>query len=618
VTEFSLPVPRPVRTWHGLAGLLLLLMAALTVAPAPAAAASAPTGLRATAVTPARITLSWNVGKAPKYRIQYSTSPSMTDARYRRFSEPRAEIAGLLPGTTYYLRVRAISATGTNLSPYSAAIKARTTASTPAGLRPTAVTPVAISLSWNPVTDAPRYRVQYSTSPSMADATYRRVTDAQAQLTALQPKKTYYLKVRVITADGDNLSPYSPALTVRTTASTPTGLQPTAAAPTAISLSWAAVADAPRYRVKYATDPSMETANYRRVTEPRAQLTGLRPDTTYYLRVRVITADGVGLSPYSEAVEVTTAEAPLRVASYNIRCANCFEGLPDELPWVERRSAVVDAIRDKDLDVVGIQEASQAWLKDANGKVYDLSQFEDLQQRLGAPWQLTNDKRNNCVRHTTPTRCEYQDQGASRGTRILYNGSRVELLSSGSKLLGAKDDGSSPRYLAWAVLRQRSTGIEFFFADSHLEDDKELYELRKTEGELAVQTIKARNSANLPVIAVGDWNSSRFADPSNAPYDAYIKAGFTDPIGNWANATRAVDPTAERTISTWLNSFNGFARHAKGYRSWDNGSYIDYMLTTPMRISEWETVARLDGDDNVVGVIPSDPNMIRMTVYLPR
>jgi endonuclease/exonuclease/phosphatase family metal-dependent hydrolase len=192
------------------------------------------------------------------------------------------------------------------------------------------------------------------------------------------------------------------------------------------------------------------------------------------------------------------------------------------------------------------------------------------------------------------------------------------MLSSGAKLLGSKEDGSSPRYLAWAVLRQRSTGTKFFFADSHLEDDKDLYALRKSEAEVAVQTIRERNPDGLPVIAVGDFNSSRFSDPTNAPYDAYIQGGFSDPIGNAYDSTQAVNATAERSISTWLNSFNGFVRHAKGHRSWDNGSYLDYMLTSPMRVSEWETVARLDVNDDFVGIIPSDHNMIRMTVYLPR
>jgi hypothetical protein len=138
------------------------------------------------------------------------------------------------------------------------------------------------------------------------------------------------------------------------------------------------------------------------------------------------------------------------------------------------------------------------------------------------------------------------------------------------------------------------------------------------EAEVAVRTIQDRNRADLPVITVGDFNSSRFANPTNAPYDVFTGAGFTDPIGNAARSIRAVDPTAELASGTWLNSFNGFVRRAKGNRSWDNGSYIDYMLTTPMRVSEWETVAHLDSNDDFVGTIPSDHNLIRMTVYLPQ
>jgi endonuclease/exonuclease/phosphatase family metal-dependent hydrolase len=410
-------------------------------------------------------------------------------------------------------------------------------------------------------------------------------------------------------------------------ASTPSGLRSTAVTPTTMSLAWRAVAHAPKYRVQVARTSSMAGAKYYRSAGTSKRVTGLKASTTYYVKVRVISTRGANLSSYSRAVKVRTARkavaaasasAPLRVGSYNIKCANCFSNLPNELRWAERRSAVVSAIRNENLDVIGVQEASQGWLRDAAGRPVELSQFEDLQRRLGGPYQLTNSARNNCVRSTTPTRCQYRYQGASQGTRILYNASRVEVLASGSKLLPSRGGAANSRYLAWAVLRQRSTGLRFFFANAHLEATKGAYALRKREAATAVRTIKARNTAKLPVIAVGDFNSSRFADPANAPYDAYVKAGFRDPLGGVANSTRAVRPAAARRVSTWLNSFNGFVRHAKGNRKWDNGSYIDYMLTTPMRVTEWKTVARLDSRGNFVGVIPSDHNLLRMTVYLPR
>jgi endonuclease/exonuclease/phosphatase family metal-dependent hydrolase len=409
-------------------------------------------------------------------------------------------------------------------------------------------------------------------------------------------------------------------------AATPSALRSTAATPTTLSLTWRAVSRAPKYRVQVARTSSMAGAKYYRSARSSVRVTGLKASTTYYVKVRVISARGANLSSYSPATKVKTAakavtaasvSSPLRVGSYNIKCANCYAHLPNELRWEGRRAAVVSTIRNENLDVIGLQEASQGWLRDAKGRPVELSQFEDLQRRLGWPYKLTNSKRNNCVKSTTPTRCQRKDQGASQGTRILFNASRVDLLASGSKLLPSKGGAANSRYLAWAVLRQRSTGRKFFFADAHLEAAKGAYALRKREAATAVQTIKTRNTARLPVIAVGDFNSSRFADPTNAPYDVYMKAGFVDPLGGAANSTRAVDPAADRRVSTWLNSFNGFVRHAKGNRSWDNGSYIDYMLTTPMRVAEWETVARLGSNDDFVGVIPSDHNMVRMTVYLP-
>ena len=130
---------------------------------------------------------------------------------------------------------------------------------------------------------------------------------------------------------------------------------------------------------------------------------------------------------------------------------------------------MVATIKAANLDVVGLQEAQQSWLKDAAGKPIDLSQFEDLAARLGSPWRLTNTKRNNCVKDTTPTNCVYADRGASKGTRILYNADRVELLAAGSKALAYAKAESTQRFVTWAVFRQRSTGQKFFFADAHLE-----------------------------------------------------------------------------------------------------------------------------------------------------
>lgn len=389
---------------------------------------------------------------------------------------------------------------------------------------------------------------------------------------------------------------------------------------TSVNLAWTAVKGAPIYRVKWSTTSNWVNPQYLEQTGINATVTGLKPSTTYYLKVRVVSAKGAELSAYSPKVKITTkaktvvtGSAPLRVGSYNVRCSSCSGGGSESGTWSERRGAVVSTIKDEDLDVLGVQEASQARLTDTSE---NLSQFDDLAQRLGSPWKLTNAKRYNCVKDTSQTNCSYQNQGASHGTRLLYNSSRVSVVDSGSTLLPGPT--SDPRYVAWAVFEQRSSGRKVLVANTHLAPDSSKYALRQQQAAKALATMRANNSNDLPMIAIGDWNSGRWDKPSNTPKNVYLAGGLVDPLGAVLETSKPpVAATVEKRINTWLNSFNGFARHATGHPTWVNGTYIDYIMTTPMRVSEWETVAKLDGGGNFVGRIPTDHNMVRATVWVP-
>ena len=245
-----------------------------------------------------------------------------------------------------------------------------------------------------------------------------------------------------------------------------------------MGLRWNKSGSGIRYRIRWATDAKLSDSSYKRVTDPAGTVTGLKPAKSYWFAVRVITGDGDNLSPYSTAIKVTTASvkptgpAPagtaLRVASFNVRCANCLDARPLERTWYQRRDDVVRTILDQHPDVVGLQEASQGWLKDSAGAKVDLSQFEDLRNRLGGGWTLNQQQPEQLRQATTPTNCVYADRGASQGTKIIYNANSVTLIDQGSKALPSAES-SNRRYLAWARFKQRSTGKEFFFADTHLE-----------------------------------------------------------------------------------------------------------------------------------------------------
>lgn len=513
----------------------------------------------------------------------------------------------------------------------------------PVGLRAVSTSASAVSLGWDEVSSAPRYRIQYSTSSKLSKATYVEVVDNAYELTRLKPKTRYYFRVRVITESGKSLSKDSATFSVKTASASgytylaPRNLSVTATSSSAASVKWDSRASGIRYGIEYSKSASGNDAVYVRVATPETTITGLKPGSAYYFRVRVTADDGDSLSEYSDlvkgetrSVDKPTAEgtasrgASLRVISYNVKCVNCFSGLPEEGTWTERRGAVVANLRKQDPDVIGIQEASQGWLRDEKGKSISLSQFEDLQQRLGSTYRLANDKRNNCVKSTTPTKCVYADQGASKGTKIIYNSERLTLVDQGSRQLSAVDAGDNERYVAWAILHQKSTGKKFFFTDTHLEQEKDragksdYYELRRTQAREITQVIATRNTKKLPVVSVGDYNSSRFAAPSNAPYDVMLSAGLIDPIGNAYRSTKtAPGATVEKRVNTQYSSFNGYTRTAQKREDWINGSYIDYIFTSPMRVTEYENVVDVDRDGRFNGVIPSDHNLQRATVHLP-
>jgi endonuclease/exonuclease/phosphatase family metal-dependent hydrolase len=413
---------------------------------------------------------------------------------------------------------------------------------------------------------------------------------------------------------------------------TPSGLKSSNQTSTSVSISWNSVSGAPRYRVQYSTKADFSGPGYNRFTTTSAEIRGLKANTTYYLRVRAISADGTtNLSPYSAAITAktkaalatTTASAvnPLSVASYNVKCANCFSGVANELPWADRRSAVVNNIKAQKPDVIGIQEASQGWLKDP--RPGGLSQFEDLQERLqaaGANYQLTNAKRNNCVKDTTPTNCVYADKGASQGTKLYYNPSTVALVGQGSLALPSIKASDNPRYLAWGIFTQKSTNKKFLVGNAHLEPapGAAYHTLRTKQAQAITAELKKRNPQNLPVLMVGDMNSHKWTTPTNAPYDVMLAAGYVDPLGNTYKSDQPSGAaTAEKTVGANYDSFNGFHRLAKARNAWGNGTYLDYIFTSKMRVIEWRTVVNVDSSGNFVGTIPSDHNMVKATVQLP-
>jgi endonuclease/exonuclease/phosphatase family metal-dependent hydrolase len=396
-----------------------------------------------------------------------------------------------------------------------------------------------------------------------------------------------------------------------------------------LTFSWGAVANAPQYRLALSSKSDMSSATYITTSTTTGEVRGLSPATPYYAQVRVISVTGAAITSYSPVVTAGTATVPvlpaiakpLSVASYNIRCSSCFDGLPDEKAWVDRRGAVVQTIVSKMPDIIGVQEASQTWLDDPRPGGY--TQFEDLRDRLlaaGAAYKLTDSDRNNCVDSRLPSNCVYADKGASAGTKIFYNANTVKLIRSGSQVLPTVPGADIPRFVAWAEVMQLSTGKSMFFADTHLATGKDAAsnDLRKAQAQTIMTTIGSKNTGSLPVVLVGDLNSNKWTDPANGPYDVLTGRGLVDPLGNtFASWYPSGAATAETVVNRRVNSWNGLERVVRQGAAGTSGTYIDYIFTSKMRVSYYENVAKIDALGNYVGTIPSDHNMQFAAVGLP-
>ena len=352
------------------------------------------------------------------------------------------------------------------------------------------------------------------------------------------------------------------------------------------------------------------------------KITGLMKSTNYWFRIRTKSSKGVATSTFSPARQLRTtsgeAFAPLRAATYNVMCANCSSSHP----WAKRRAGLVKAIKAQDLDVLGVQEASQGLTVGADGT--SKAQFDDLLDLLGKGYALTNTYRYNCARSTSPNNCDPTDRGASNDVRIIYNVHRVDRLGQGSVRFKAQDPGSPSRFLAWARLRQVSTGKKFFVVNTHLDPSDDAsrstyhYNLRAAQTRELLAAVRKNNPAKLPVLILGDFKSSKYATPSNAPYDLITGAGYVDPLGNTYRSTIPDrSATVQQRVGTEYNTKNNLAAEAPRSK-YINGSVIDYIYTSDeVPVVQWQTVVDVTSSGRFSRTPPSDHNMVRVTVTFP-
>lgn len=225
-----------------------------------------------------------------------------------------------------------------------------------------------------------------------------------------------------------------------------------------------------------------------------------------------------------------------RVMSYNIRFDNPADGVNH---WPKRSDKVFALIKKYDPALLGLQEALR-------------SQIDDILEAL-PQYSFVGVGRDN---------------GRDKGeySPILYQPSKVELLWANTQWLseqpqtpGSKGwDAAITRVVTWAFFRDRETGKEFYYLNTHFDHIGK--EARRNSATILVDLTKELQAGkDIPVFVTGDFN----AQPSEPPYAVMMDSKLFRDARNGSN---------EGTFCTF--SVNGppcnlidYIFHTSGFRS---------------------------------------------------
>ncbi|MBU5355376.1 fibronectin type III domain-containing protein, partial [Paenibacillus barcinonensis] len=211
------------------------------------------------------ITLTWAViADATKYEIEADGAVVAT------VEEPSYSHTSLLPGTAHKYRIRAL--TESNTSAWTAVLTQSTIPASVSGLTVNSTTNAAIALKWTAVTGATGYDLEI-------DGTVVAATGTAYTKSGLAANTEHTFRIRSKNAAG--VGTWSDLINGTTLLNTP--VLKAASEETAITLTWAPIADATKYEIE------ADGAVVATVEEPSYSHTSLLPGTAHKYRIRALT-----------------------------------------------------------------------------------------------------------------------------------------------------------------------------------------------------------------------------------------------------------------------------------------------------------------------------------------
>jgi len=567
----------------------LIATIALVVAPAltvqAATKLAAPTGVKAQ-VTSSSASISWNkVSGASSYQICLLTNGSTTKCYRKSHKDSRTKVTfyNLKPtgGRDYFYKVYAYSGSKSSVSPkksFDLASRPVSTSATPS-VPLTAPTGVKVAMSyntatvsWQPVQSADSYQACLMTKGDTLDCYRKSAKNSQtsATFTKLAPtggadyfvQVTAYRGTKSMTSGKSRFDLPTSPLTNFTVKDFYT---------TWLEFGWSKATNADKYEVQIATDEGM-TKGLRTLTSTPTALkaTSLKLGETYYFRARPFNGSVAGAYTAVASHVMVTEPFNARVLTYNLcgqdKCVTTSNGMKK---WSTRKPIAGALVRSTNSDVIATQESHS---KDTNFgtelKGYTLASYYSAKS-------------------------------------LYYRTAKFTKVRSGIITLNK----SRKRYAVWAELQDKATRSRFIVANAHLEPykGKTYDDLRKAQTKVLIATIAKANTAKLPVVYAGDYNSNgsnaqkKYLGGYDAPRTVFEDAGIPDAMDAAATVVNDDYNSANQAI-------NPPYRH---------GHHVDHIYLDP-RIEplQWQVMIRLSGR-NYATPFATDHNPLFTAMTVP-
>jgi endonuclease/exonuclease/phosphatase family metal-dependent hydrolase len=438
--------------------------------------------------------------------------------------------------------------------------------SAPRAVSATPLSPTSVTLDWTGTPDADRYVVRVGDDRSLATAVETSVPARGSgtkltldDLAATTPGVDRYYRVDAVRA-GEVRSSRTGRFSL------PPGdvqeLDVRRRTGNGFKLDWADVPNARQYDVAVARDEGFtQDARAVRTVGVESDFVGkgLEPDTEYWVKVRPVNADQVGVYSAPVAFRTKVRETSFKVATWNVCSEKCrgYEG---------RARIMADFLNDNEVDIFGLQEAGGV--------------------RVGA---VTNRIFGGGARGFE------RAVGGAKARYIFFRPALFEQLDGGSFDIG---DG---RDTTWAKFRTKATKREFYYVDVHLDNGKgkDADARRAREMGRMLSTMGAINTAGTPMIYAGDFNSGPHRD-QDTPGVRMRGEGLT-------NTELLTDDVQNAGINTG---------HTFSTEVLDSGAHIDHIWVTPdFEVDSWKQLVRVT-DGRYTTPVVSDHNAVSAVVAL--